>query len=278
MNCAGFSGNILRKYVGQLLQVNHGVVAQQTRNTFILKRRHPPPLYRKGSKPPSLKRRHYIYDLVKNTDNSKRPALSLILTTYVDGLGNRGEKVSVAPFKAYNKLLLPGLAVYDTPENSQKYTVLEKNNPTENTSPFVPRTINVLKHMILSIIMSNDTPWTLEPWHVRSAFRKALVHLNEDCITMPNHTITGPNHDIENREFYVIITVNGKEKTPVRCRIHHHSNDVHDRKLIPVVVNFWKEMSEPLFPEDKPVLDSLPIPFLVQRERQNQTVDYDEPL
>lgn len=51
----------------------------------------------------------------------KYPDLDVILTEYVEGLGNVGEKVSVRPFYAYKHLLLPGLAVYATPENLEKY-------------------------------------------------------------------------------------------------------------------------------------------------------------
>ncbi|XP_015116147.1 39S ribosomal protein L9, mitochondrial [Diachasma alloeum] len=276
MNCV-MSGQFVRKSLCQLLQVNHGVSVQQTRNTFVLKRKTPPPLYRKGSKPPNMRARHFIYDLVEDTDLRQRPPLNLILTTYVEGLGHSGKRITMPPAKAYTRLLLPGLAVYDTPENSQKYAVKGEDQKSEHSSPFVARTISFIKHMVLSIKMSNDTPWTLEPWHVRSAFRFAGVHMNEDCITMPNHVISGPNHDIENREFYVVITLNKQEKTPVRCRIHHRSNNVNDQKAIPSNYNFWKEMAEPIFPEDKAVLDGLPIPYLVQREMAKVEAQ-DEPL
>ncbi|XP_063988261.1 large ribosomal subunit protein bL9m [Diachasmimorpha longicaudata] len=269
MNFVNMSAQCVRKSISQLLQVNSGVVVQQTRNTFVLKRRNPPPLYRKGSKPPNMRSRHFIYDLIEDTDIRKRPLLNLILTQYVAGLGSAGTKITMSPMRAYKELLLPGLAVYDTPQNVEKYAV-KTEDLTEPSSPFVPRTINFMRHIILSIKMSNDTPWTLEPWHVRSAFRLAGIHMNEDCITMPNHVISGPNHDIENREFYVTITVNKREQTPVRCRIHHHANNVNDQKSIPVNHNFWKEMAEPIFPEDKAVLDQLPIPYLVEKERANE--------
>lgn len=236
-------------------------------NTIILKRRKEPPLYRKGSKPPKFRGRHYIYDVVEDTNARKRPPLTMILTKYVEGLGERGDKITMAPFRAYDRLLLPGLAVYDTPENNTKYVDDEAIKiASQHSSPFAPRTISVMRHMIVNITMSNDTPWTLERWHVRAAFRKCGVHLSDHCITMPNHEINGPNHDLENREFYVIVTLNNTEKTPVRCRIHHHSNDVHDKKNIPVNIDFYKHMAEPIFPEDKAVLDTLPVPFLVQRE------------
>lgn len=55
--------------------------------------------------------------------------------------------------------------------------------------------------------MNKENPWTLEPWHVRSAFRKAGVTVPESAITMPGHTISGPDMALEGKEFYVTVTV-----------------------------------------------------------------------
>lgn len=91
------------------------------KTTYILKRINPPKLHRKGEEPKRLKRRNYIYELVTNTDIEKHQNIEVILRSYIEGLGNIGEKVSVRPSYAYNKLLLPGLAVYASPENIEKY-------------------------------------------------------------------------------------------------------------------------------------------------------------
>lgn len=89
--------------------------------TFILKRRNPAPLTKKGGDPKRLKAKHFIYDVVRNTNLEVQPDMEVILTSYVEGLGNIGDRVSVRPYKAYNELLLPGLAVYASPENIEKY-------------------------------------------------------------------------------------------------------------------------------------------------------------
>lgn len=89
--------------------------------TYILKRRFPPKLHRKGEEPKNLKRINYIYDLVKDTNVEKLPQIEVILRSYVDGLGNIGDRVFVKPNYAYNKLLLSGLAVYASPENLERY-------------------------------------------------------------------------------------------------------------------------------------------------------------
>lgn len=86
-----------------------------------MKRKYPIPLTKKGYEPKRLKKRSYIYEFVKDTNLEPRPNLDVILTKYVEGLGNIGDKVSVKPHYGYNHLLLPGLAVYASPSNLEKY-------------------------------------------------------------------------------------------------------------------------------------------------------------
>ena len=87
----------------------------------MLKRRFPPNLYKKNQKPGKLRGRHFVYDLVEDTTIKKKPNLEVVLTAFVEGVGSKGDVVSLKPNEAYNKLLLPGLAVYKTPENVAKY-------------------------------------------------------------------------------------------------------------------------------------------------------------
>lgn len=87
-----------------------------------------------------MRGRHYVYDLVKDTNVEKQPDIKLILTSYVAGYGNIGEEITVKPTTAYNTLLLPGLAVYSTPENAEKYCKIEKDIEEEkHSSPFAQR-------------------------------------------------------------------------------------------------------------------------------------------
>lgn len=92
----------------------------------MFKRRNPVPLAKHGGERKRLKARHYIYDLIKDEHVQNQPDMEVILTSYVEGLGNIGDKVSVRPHKAYNDLLLPRLAVYASPENIEKYKDYEK--------------------------------------------------------------------------------------------------------------------------------------------------------
>lgn len=80
---------------------------------------------KKGGPPKKLRTRNYLYELVKDTNCDKQANIDLILTSYVDGLGNVGDRVSVKSYQAYDQLLLPGLAVYATPENLEKYKDVE---------------------------------------------------------------------------------------------------------------------------------------------------------
>lgn len=89
-----------------------------------------------------LKHKHFVYDLVKVADLEKQPNIDVILRQYVEGLGNIGQRVSVRPEYAYNELLLPGLAVYASPENAERFEDKDAALKTENhSSPTAPLVI-----------------------------------------------------------------------------------------------------------------------------------------
>jgi len=234
-------------------------------NTFILRRKYPVSLHKKNSKPHRLRARHFVYDLVEDTNARRKQPLDLILTQYVADLGNVGTRVSMHPTQAYARLLLPKLADYATPENIEKYTKLatDQADNTPFSTASVERTMKYLSRKRISIVMSKDVPWTLEKWHIKANFRKNGIYLPEDAITMPEKPISGPNLDLQEKEFYVTLTINNREQVKVRCCLHHWTPDntaqIH-------VAEFWKQPSEPIFPEDKPILDSLP-PFWEERKK-----------
>lgn len=170
------------------------------------------------------------------------------MTAFVSGIGDKGEVVSLPPTQAYNKLLLPGLAVYKTDENMKKYAVVkEQSKGTElHSSLFALRTVNVLEKRILNVVMNKDEPWVLEPWHIRASLRKAGVYAAEGTIELPKEQITGPDLLKQGKEFIVTVTINNTEKAKVRCRIHHWSTDPSGR--LPYRVDPWNLPAEPLFP------------------------------
>ncbi|EFA07188.1 large ribosomal subunit protein bL9m [Tribolium castaneum] len=231
-----------------LLSSEH-LLHQQLRTTFVVKRRIKPFLAKQGEPPKKLKTRHYLYDLVKNTNVEKKSDIEVILTSFVEDLGNMGDKVTVRPNYAYYHLLLPGLAVYATPENEAKYKNTETTNVRHFSSPRALHVIKALSRISLSIIMNKDSPWTLQPWHVKTSFRKCGFIVPEYAITMPKREIKGPNLDLEGKEFYIIVTVNKMETVKVRCQIRHWSTDITNR--LPYNEEFWKKPTELLFADDE---------------------------
>lgn len=188
----------------------------------------------------------------------KKRFIDVILTTNVSNYGLLGEKVSVTIFQAYSKLLLPGLAVYATPENIEKYKEiirLQTTDGKEYSSKFVQQTIHSLSTLCLPVTMSKDNPWTLEPWHIKTSFRLVGFHVPEKAITLPIKAISGPDFDKENKEFYVTVTINSVNMVNVRCRLLHlHlSNDLEKSDNL-----YLNNSVDPIFEEDRSVLSSLP--------------------
>ncbi|CAH1111349.1 unnamed protein product [Psylliodes chrysocephalus] len=241
-----------------VLQPINELLYQQIRTTYVLKRKTPPNLHKLGGLRKPLRSRHYIYDVIKNTAIERQPDIEVLLTSVVEGLGNVGDKVSVRPQFAYNNLLLPGLAVYASPENQEKYKDLAINTDVKKYStPSAAYTVQSLSRMTLSVIMNKDVPWTLKPWHIKASFRKCGYVVPEYAIELPEQPITGPNMDIENKEFAITVTINKQEKVNVRCRLHHWSTELASR--LPYVPRFWETPSEPILPEQKSILDTIPI-------------------
>ncbi|XP_055373863.1 39S ribosomal protein L9, mitochondrial [Condylostylus longicornis] len=243
---------MLRNMMNAICKVSSckNVMIQPVRNTFVLKRRYEPLLHKKNAKPKLLKAKYFIYDLVEDTSIKKRPNVEVILKSYVDGVGKKGDIVSLKPEFAYNKLILPGLATYKTEENIKKYVLSEDEKVEElHSSPFAQRTVNMIQSLTLSIVMNKDEPWKLEPWHIRVSLRKAGYYCTDECITMPDQPIEGPDLNKEGKVFNVTITINKLEKANLKCRIHHWSTNPSEK--LPYVPEFWKLDAEPLFVEEK---------------------------
>lgn len=71
--------------------------------------------------------------------------MDVILTNYVEGIGKAGDKVSLKPNVAYNTLLLPGLAVYATSENLEKYKSLTESIQDVKHSSSTAQRVALLK-------------------------------------------------------------------------------------------------------------------------------------
>ena len=55
--------------------------------------------------------------------------------------------------------------------------------------------------------MNKMEPWTLEPWHITASFRKSGFIVPEHAIEMPPAQIKGPDLSLQDKEFYVTVTV-----------------------------------------------------------------------
>ncbi|XP_043484779.1 39S ribosomal protein L9, mitochondrial [Leptopilina heterotoma] len=250
--------NCFRANENSLLECSKIIALQQKRTSYVMKRKYPVGLHKKtgpryGEK---LKHRHFIYEVIESPYDKELKPLEVILTDYVEGIGNKGEKLTLKHSIAY-KLILPGLAVYASPENIEKYKDIDNESKLAFSSPYVPRTMNILMSRLVMVPMNINNPWKLERWHVHSALRSHGIICPAEAIKMPDHEISGPNIELmENKEFYIEVTINNKEKQLVRCRIHHvHKTPTLCSRL---PADFYKYPAEPIFPEDKPILDSMP--------------------
>lgn len=214
-------------------------------------------LHKTGTKPHKFNHKDFIYDLIENTSAKKKEPLDVILTQYVEGVGEKGDRLTLKRAKAYNEFLLPGLAVYASSENIEKYLNTEKVKKTFS-SIYVPLTLKTFQQCCLPVNMSVENPWVIEKWHIRANFRKIGIYVPDEAITMPEKQISGPNLDFEGKEFYVIVTINKTEKVTVRCRLHHATYDYSKELMLDP--EYWKIPGEAIFPEDQEVLDSLPRP------------------
>jgi len=263
--------NVYSHLIQNKVAITNAWSLQQSRTTFVLKRRVPPYIGKKGRQPKRLKGLHHIYDFEEFTEVQPTPPLKLILTEFVDGLGTKGEVVTVGKqFGRYN-LLLSNRAVYASPENLEiweKYRKEGKDDDKPYSTAKAALVVKYLQRRMVKVEMSMDQPWTLEPWHLRVAFRRALVYLPEDALTLPEKPISGPDMENEKKVFIVGVTINKCDKVQVRCYLHHWSSD--PTRAIPEDENDFRRAVEPLFPEEAELLKSFPLLPLSKEEKERR--------
>jgi len=237
-------------------------MADQIRTTYILKRKWEPRLDKQNRMPKPLKTKNFVYELVEHVDSKKEPNLELILTHYVEGIGMKGDVVTVRPHFGRQKLLMQGLAVYASSENLKKFADQKSSGDRQelkHSSRFSELTRRELARQVLCVAVNNENPWTIEKWHIRAAFRRAGFWVPDHAIVMGEKAISGPDPELEGKQFLVTITINNLETTPVRCRIHHWTTEVEDR--LPLSVDqFWTLPAVPLFEEEADTISKLPKP------------------
>ncbi|XP_067124713.1 large ribosomal subunit protein bL9m [Centruroides vittatus] len=242
-----------------LLQTNYfNAFHIQTRNTVILKRKFPMRLLKIGGPPKTVKGRERIYEVVESTSCVKKPDMKVILTTFVEGYGSRGDIISVRPYIGRIKLILPGLATYASEENIAMFEEERKAGllpPSIPCSRYMSENQKYLSTHIFPVEMNMEEPWTIEPWHIKIAFRKMGFVVPEHTIEMPKTAITGPDSEKENKEFAVYVTINGMRRFPVRCRIRHWS--ANPKLMTEITPEWYTEPGIPLLKEQEDLLSSM---------------------
>jgi len=176
---------------------------------------------RTGPFRPKLKRYDYTYIMEENTNRKPSGEMQVILATDIEGLGLKGDVVTVGKVLARTHMLSVGVAEYVNPDNLNKYEKIRKERANERRQTMTGlKTIKQLLAMTLPIPMSTSVPWQLNKTHVRVAFRNVGVELTDDCITLPEEPVT------QHKTINFQITVNGMQKVDVRAIIYAYSKTV----------------------------------------------------
>ncbi|XP_070177668.1 large ribosomal subunit protein bL9m-like isoform X2 [Littorina saxatilis] len=94
---------------------------EHVRTTVIMEQMFPPKLARKGALP-KVTQKNRMLNFVDRVHAHKTPDITCILTDFVEGVGIRGDTVTVKRRLFRGKLFPAGQAVYATDENVEKFT------------------------------------------------------------------------------------------------------------------------------------------------------------
>lgn len=237
------------------------------RTTWILKRRVEPPAVPRyvDAERANLEDLYYEYLEVEQTDDRPRVPIKVVLTQFVEDVGKRGQIVEVDPIDGYTEYILTGKALYATPRNIAKQKMLSESEIGKYSSVTAFKTMKMLRSMTLSVYLNMHEPWTIEPWHIRVMLRQRGFHvLDDSCIKLPDKLIKGPNLEWEGKDFVVTVTINNCEKANIRCRLRHWTRTYSEKIVLPP--NHECVPSEPIFPEQKEILDKIPLPIWKEYE------------
>ncbi|GIY39439.1 39S ribosomal protein L9, mitochondrial [Caerostris extrusa] len=245
---------------------------------FVVRRVKIPPVSKIMAKRPRvLKGRHFIYETIENTDLTDPSDLHVVLTTFVEGIGDVGDVISVDPYYAREHLLLPRYAVYATAENVEKYSNLKSYNINNAlqlccneiksrverpkfSSIHAAMMVKTLTKTVIPVFMNPKEPWTIDKKHIHIAFRIEGFHVPEDSIELPSTPIEGPDPAKESGDFAIYVTINNREKLPVRCRLFHIKPGMETAKLAD---ELYLEKAEPILAEQKDLLESMHMPEIL---------------
>lgn len=264
---------ILRTINSSSLLQSKKLIINQLRNTFKFSRRLQLPKeydkkpcinpyivgdYIKDVNPqPEYQEVYNLYDHknIIDTEKEEKADVKVILLENIDGIGAVGDVIDV-PWKiARFKLIMSKKATYASEFNLRWYRELIENKgsnalrPSSIESPFTKR--GLTSHVFI-LLMSNNQPWTIEPHHLQTAMRKAGVFVaRSESIILPEVPITGPDMDKQLKVLVATVVINNHERVPTRFVITH--------KSVPLKQQYWAGWLDPVLPEQKSILETLPI-------------------
>ena len=172
--------------------------------------------------------------------------MKVILLRNVDDFGKKGQIIESEFSSVHKHLLLPGFAVYHTPENCELLKdIIIPEDQEVFSSPSVQQFINFYSKRVFDVCMNIRESWSIEPWHVSASLRKHKVWCDASDIEIPGGVIQGPDLRLENREFIAVLTVNDKEKLMLRCRIHHVGEGEVENKA------WYLQQAEPVWEHER---------------------------
>jgi len=233
------------------------------RNAMVFKRVYPPKRLPESATQDEINKtiltedfRHFRYDVVGETD-AEPAEIKVLLLKSSEEFGRRGQIRSINARIARQELLLPGLGVYASPYNLEKFKkIVLPEDSVQFSSETVSKCVAEMSKYVVPIVMNGNNRWTLEPWHVKFALLNYGIFLEEHCIKIPDEKISGPNQDLEGKEFLLTLQINDFEKVKIRAVMFHKTSE-DGSKEIPSL-NWEKRFYQPMFPNEAEELKMLP--------------------
>lgn len=259
----------------------------QKRNTVIVKRVHKPPLFKVQGKSELETPQRIIDKNVVHSDDDKwmiyeveekhqpHHEIKLILLRNVDDYGLKGQIIKWKFSEAHRDLILPGFAVYHSEENLEKYKeIIIPEGQISDSSPTIRQFINFYSKRTFDICMNTRNSWTIEKWHIKTSLRKHRVYVTEEQIEIPGGSIHGPDPNLENKEFVVVLTLNNTEKLDIRCRIHHRPTELGEESETQLKCWFLR-LAEPVWEEERQRLLDINMAFPNWKQREDKELTED---
>ncbi|KAL7675234.1 hypothetical protein ACOME3_001497 [Neoechinorhynchus agilis] len=165
-----------------------------------------------------LDRDSYVYRVVEHEDDAPWGDIEVILTEYLEGIGHKGEVVSVSRELFYYYLWPSELADYKTEENMKKFEEERKLLVgLAKVSAYALKMKKLLEAMDLAVLVPKIENWSVDEESIEMALR------TETDIKCKREAISLLDQDISNksgiRDFVVKIKINDLTSANLKCHI-----------------------------------------------------------